>query len=122
LNWVASEGISFADVVERHYNKHCHVPDADNGGEGSCLLVVRDSDNGETRYFTLWYEWNVDHSSDEYITNYHTITEVPKEDVGTALLAKLVEDRDWITLDKYKSYGRLVWPPARESAKEIVHA
>jgi hypothetical protein len=115
LNWKDSKATSFTGVVERYYRDHCYTHDADNCGDGTEFLAVRET-GGETKYFLLSFSWYIDRNSEEYIINDHEITEVAKVDTKD-----LVEDRDWMKVSPH-SYSKTKWPPIPETVKEIAHA
>ncbi len=115
LNWKVSKGTTFEAVVERYYRDHCYVHDADNCGDEKEFIAVR-SESGETRYFELKWDWYIDRNTEEYIFNNHEIIEVTKAEASN-----LVEDRDWMKLNRH-GYNKAKWPPVPEASKESVHA
>ncbi len=99
LSWKEAEAESFEKLIKNYHRDHLRTYDADNDGDDTAVFAIK-SPEGETRYFMLKYEWNIDYRNDadgayQHIENPCWITEINREEAGN-----VPGDRDWLILPK----------------------
>lgn len=101
LNWKSVEAGSFEQLIKKYHREHLWTYDTDNGGEDTATFAIV-SPEGETRYFRLNYEWNIEYRDDGdgdgqhfHVDNPYWITEINREEAGD-----VPGDRDWLILPK----------------------